>query len=168
MPALDADDLAQNGYIALLGVMERYDPATRVPIGAYLQARLKGSMKDSLRVEARQSKRDKPGRVPVGFSDPDDPHTGDRLEQLPGNGPAPDAVAGRSDTRRLAEIAIDALEGREREIILQIFKQGKSQREVGETLGLTPGRICQIQMGALRKMRTAMARYGISATRQIF
>jgi RNA polymerase sigma factor for flagellar operon FliA len=172
LPALGSEDLAQNGFIAVLRAADRYDGSSGVPLGAYIQPRLMGSMRDSLRVESRQSLRALiPVRAPfdkrqAAFSGP--PGEFERPIELAASGaPEPDIKIRNNDARTLLIRALGVLDDRERLIVVEVFFGERPQREVAEQLGLTPGRVCQIQKLALQKLRTELWRFGISEFGQV-
>ena len=51
LPTITVEDLMQVGRLALIRVARRFDPSRGVPIGGYLQPRLRGAMLDLLEVE---------------------------------------------------------------------------------------------------------------------
>lgn len=53
--------------------------------------------------------------------------------------------------------AIAALPERERTVIVSYYERGMSLRQIGERLGVTESRICQIHGQALKKLRAAVA-----------
>lgn len=157
MPALGAEDLAQAGYIAMLGAAKRFDPTRGVPFGAFLQTRLKGAMRDALRVEARQSKRDRM-ESPSARQEPGER---DLAAEIVSHAAPPGAGAERRKIAAMLTRALDVLSPRERRIIIMVYVECRTQREVGELMHLTPGRICQLQSGACAKMREYFRLMGI-------
>jgi RNA polymerase sigma-B factor len=62
------------------------------------------------------------------------------------------------DQRLLVESALHVLDEREKQIIQWTFIEYKSQREVGESLGISQMHVSRLQKKALAKLRKALAR----------
>jgi RNA polymerase sigma factor for flagellar operon FliA len=71
--------------------------------------------------------------------------------------------AERSD---LLREALDALNPRERQVIMLMFVEEQSLSQVGRLLGVTESRICQIRARALRTMRRSLVNGGITEARE--
>jgi RNA polymerase sigma factor for flagellar operon FliA len=62
--------------------------------------------------------------------------------------------------------ALDSLNPRERRVIMLMFDKGQSLGQIGDELGVTESRICQIRARALRSMRRKLASAGITEARE--
>jgi RNA polymerase sigma factor for flagellar operon FliA len=71
--------------------------------------------------------------------------------------------AERSDMLREA---LEALNPRERQVIVLMFVEEQSLSQVGKLLGVTESRICQIRARALRTMRRSLVNGGITEARE--
>ena len=71
--------------------------------------------------------------------------------------------AERSD---LLREALEALNPRERQVIMLMFVEEQSLSQVGKLLGVTESRICQIRARALRTMRRSLASGGFTEARE--
>jgi RNA polymerase sigma factor for flagellar operon FliA len=71
--------------------------------------------------------------------------------------------AERSD---LLRAALEALNPRERQVIMLMFQEEQSLSQVGKLLGVTESRICQIRARALRTMRRSLVSGGITEARE--
>lgn len=71
--------------------------------------------------------------------------------------------AERSD---LLRAALEALNPRERQVIMLMFVEEQSLSQVGKLLGVTESRICQIRARALRTMRRSLVSEGITEARE--
>ena len=63
------------------------------------------------------------------------------------------------DQRLLLESALHVLNEREKQIIQWTFLENKSQREVGEALGISQMHVSRIQKKAIEKLRKVLARH---------
>lgn len=72
------------------------------------------------------------------------------LHSLPAPTPSPEA---QLMTRRSLEQALGALDEREQRVIQLYYEFDLSLKEIAAVLGLTDARVCQINKGALRKMK---------------
>ena len=114
----DADDAAQDGFLAALRHLGRYDPSR--PFGPWL-----------LRIVANAAA-DRRRRERVRTTEPLAP-------QLAEHGPAPDRVA---DVRSLNEAlrrALQDLPERQRLAVVLFDVEGYSHKEIGEILGIPEG-----------------------------
>ena len=62
------------------------------------------------------------------------------------------------DQRLLVESALHVLDEREKQIIQWTFIENKSQREVGESLGISQMHVSRTQKKAIEKLRKVLAR----------
>lgn len=114
----DADDAAQEGFLAALRHLGRYDPSR--PFGPWL-----------LRIVANAAA-DRRRRERIRTTEPLAP-------QLAERGPAPDRVA---DVRSLNEAlrrALEDLPERQRFAVVLFDVEGYSHKEIGEILGIPEG-----------------------------
>ncbi|VVE10139.1 RNA polymerase sigma factor for flagellar operon [Pandoraea eparura] len=74
-----------------------------------------------------------------------------------------DLVAARQSLAR----SLDALDAREQRVVQLYYEFDMNLEEIGEVLGLTRARICQIHQAALAKMRLAMHDAGRSGARTV-
>ncbi|MEH7253051.1 RNA polymerase sigma factor SigB [Neobacillus niacini] len=65
----------------------------------------------------------------------------------------------RVDERLLVESVLYVLDDREKQIIQWTFIEHKSQREVGETLGISQMHVSRLQKKAIEKLRKVLARH---------
>lgn len=63
----------------------------------------------------------------------------------------------RVDQQMLVESALHVLDDREKQIIQWTFIENKSQREVGESLGISQMHVSRLQKKAIEKLRKALA-----------
>ena len=74
----------------------------------------------------------------------------EELHRLPSQGQSPEAAL---MTRRSIEQALTVLDEREQRIVQLYYEFDLSLKEIAAVLGLTDARVCQINKGALRKMK---------------
>ncbi len=77
----------------------------------------------------------------------------DELHGVPSQGPSPEALL---MTRRSIAQALGALDEREQRVVQLYYEFDLSLKEIAAVLGLTDARICQINKGALRKMKAVL------------
>lgn len=161
MPAIDAEDLQQNAYLAMLRLARRYDPALKIPFGAYLKARLRGSMLDTVRVEARQSKRDRLG-VAAEEVEPTDERG--LLSLLVAKDECPEQGAQRAKIIALLNRAArDCLTRRQRRALALLYYRGLTMKQAGALLGVGESRMSQIHATIMNHLRDHLQRQGFTA-----
>lgn len=75
----------------------------------------------------------------------------EELHRVPSQGQSPEAAL---MTRRSIEQALTVLDEREQRVVQLYYEFDLSLKEIAAVLNLTDARVCQINKGALRKMRT--------------
>lgn len=79
--------------------------------------------------------------------------TGTLGDTLPDAGEGPVAAFEREETRRVLARAIAALPDRERTVLTLYYYEGLNLAEIGEVLGVTESRTCQIHTKAVHQLR---------------
>lgn len=152
------DELRSAGYRGLLDAAGRWDPARGTRFATYASARILGAMRDWLRDSdwVTRSARARGERAP------------EVLRLAPGRkryllaGTVQDV-----EDRRRRDNPTEALEWAEllrllpsprlRVLVDLRFREERSQREVGEVLGVSESRACQLERRALRRLRELLA-----------
>ncbi|MBI4420869.1 MAG: sigma-70 family RNA polymerase sigma factor [Gemmatimonadetes bacterium] len=131
----DGDDAAQDGFLAALKGLERYDPNR--PFGPWL-----------LRIVANAAS-DRRRRLKVRAADPlpDDAVTGR---------PGPDRMAERSQLRAALEAALARLPPRQRIAVVLFDVEGYSHREIAEVVNVSEGTVRSDVFHARRALRETM------------
>ncbi|MFH0944934.1 MAG: sigma-70 family RNA polymerase sigma factor [Planctomycetota bacterium] len=80
----------------------------------------------------------------------------DRFDPVDPQGSEPLESASRQEELGLVEQAIRDLPARERQVVVLYFSEGLYLKEIGEVLGVTESRICQILACAQRKIRVQL------------
>jgi len=159
LPGVDQDDLAQNGYIAMLRLARRYDPSRGVPLGAYLRSRLNGTMADTLRAEARQSKRDKVSGD-GGFEEDASHET--KVDPKAQSAPVGEAGAQTNSLLALlSAVSKRALTPRQIFALRLLYFHQLTMKQVGAILGVGESRISQIHGDAMNRLRRQLELQGI-------
>jgi len=132
----DADDAAQDAFLAALVKLEQYD-ATR-PFGPWL-----------LRIVANAAT-DRRRRRTVRRAEALDP-------ELVGGGPQPDVVAEREVFQARLRQALGELPERRRMAVVLFDVEGYSHAEIAEILGMPEGTVRSEVFHARRRLRTLLA-----------
>src|SRR5579864_4278676 len=79
-------------------------------------------------------------------------------EQLADQSDGPGVQLEMAETRRILAGAIDQLGDREKTVLTLYYYEGLNLAEIGEILGVTESRACQIHTKAVTQLRHRMAR----------
>jgi RNA polymerase sigma-70 factor (ECF subfamily) len=132
----DADDAAQDGFLAALKALERYDP-TR-PFGPWL-----------LRIVANAAS-DKRRRLKVRFTEPIPADVASREA-------APDRATDRSAFHDALEAALARLPTRQRVAVMLFDVEGYSHREIAQVVNASEGTVRSDVFHARRALRESLA-----------
>jgi RNA polymerase sigma factor for flagellar operon FliA len=181
--SVDLDDLIGAGVLGLIDAVDRFDASRAIPFEAYARTRIQGAILDALRAEDFLSRRDRrrsreadraedklrmklgrelstdeadrvrhgvPRTLPhsqtfVQIEDADDGTLGEEESAFA-------HVAAMQDHARVREL-VARLAERERTILSLYYQEELTYREIGEVLGVTESRICQILRKIHRNLR---------------
>ena len=181
--SVDLDDLIGAGFLGLIDAVDRFDASRAIPFEAYARTRIQGAILDALRAEDHLSRRDRrrsreadraedqmrmklgrelstdeshrarrgvPRTLPyaqtfVQIDDADDGSLGEEESAFA-------RVAAMQDHARVREL-VARLSEREQTILSLYYEEELTYREIGEVLGVTESRICQILRGIQRGLR---------------
>lgn len=132
----DADDAAQDGFLAALRHLGRYDPNR--PFGPWL-----------IRIVANAAA-DRRRRLRVRAAEPLGP-------KLSSGETAPDSAADKAAFRRALEEALSELPVRQRVAVVLFDVEGYSHREIAEVLNVPEGTVRSDVFHARRALREALA-----------
>jgi RNA polymerase sigma-70 factor (ECF subfamily) len=132
----DADDAAQDAFLAALVKLEQYD--AKRPFGPWL-----------LRIVANAAT-DRRRRRTVRRAEAIDP-------ELVGGGPQPDVVAEREVFQARLRQALAELPERRRMAVVLFDVEGYSHAEIAEILGMPEGTVRSEVFHARRRLRTLLA-----------
>jgi len=152
---VELDELISLGNLGLVEARRRWDASRGVPFAAFAAPRIRGAMIDGLRQEDPVSRgerarlqKDIDAEASVQLVDIDS--AADLAvdgEELP-----LERLEKREQLARMRQ-ALSCLRDRERHVIERHFFGECSLREIGEELGVTESRACQIVGAALGRMR---------------
>lgn len=159
-------ELYSFGVIGLLDALDKFRPELGNRFETYGASRIRGAIRDGVR-QSDALPRDARKRasrvieciVPVDFQTATSP-VGVKLQDCLADSSAPTALDGlelAADYEELRE-AIAALPDRESTVIREYYYKGRFLKAIGDELGLTESRVCQIH----RKALAIMERYLVS------
>lgn len=136
----ELDELVGWGCLGLLDAARRFDPATKVPFGAYAQIRIRGAA-----IEGVRGSRSK--KAPTRVDDPD------CLLHVPGEDESPEEVAHRQSVVRTVRAAVAKLPGPERAMIEHGDLAGREMQQAGADLGLSKSWASRLRTRAIEMLR---------------
>jgi len=181
--SVDPNDLIGAGMLGLIDAVDRFDRSRSIPFEAYAHRRIHGAVLDTLRAddhltrrerrcsreadraedmvrmklgreltvdELQRARRGVPRALPraqafVQYDDADAGTSGDEENAFA-------QVAAAQEHARVREL-VARLPERERTILSLYYVEDLNYREIGEVLGVTESRICQIVRGVHRTLR---------------
>ncbi len=172
-PVFDYEDAVAAGLVGLVEAGSRHDPSRGDNFPAYACRRVRGAVLDAIRAldHLPQGARKRRARSHLGSVVCDDglpppPMSLSRLSGQTEEGDvqgldiadedpffSPEWFADRSETLRELEGALRALPPREREVICLRYWEHRTLADVGGRLGVSGGRVRQIEKRALERLR---------------
>ena len=159
-------ELFSLGLIGLLDALEKFDPALGNRFETYAVRRIRGAMRDGVRRMEHLPRSDRARSsaivrnvMPVDFQTART-RGGTRIQDLLADSDAPsalDALELEADYQELVA-AIEALPERERLVIRHYYFDGHFLKKIGDLLGITESRVCQIHRNALRLLEASLIR----------
>jgi RNA polymerase sigma factor for flagellar operon FliA len=163
MPESHRQDIYSFGLIGLMDAMDKFQPELGNRFETYGSRRIRGAMSDGIRTLSWLPRR--AGQavsrviekiVPVDFQTAQTA-IGTRLEDAL---PDPDStewddIELASDHAEVVE-ALDALPERERFVIVEHYYLHRRLADIGNELGVTDSRVCQLHRRALRMLETIL------------
>ena len=159
LPACGADDLAQEGFIALMVEFNRFETSRNVQFLSYARHRISGAMSDTIRHECRTGRRDKSIDRSVSTE------VLEEEDRAPWEVPAnhvPEADAAMVEAKDFLARAAEKLTERERVILDCMYNKGLTMKETGVIIGVNESRVSQIHKQILDALRTTMLEMGVS------
>lgn len=156
--SVSLDDLVGAGSVGLIEAVKRFDPERAPSFAAYAELRIRGAILDHLRA-VDWLPRSMRASVKRGESESAVVSVDDRSDGFDGfaaSSPSPSmAFEARERQTRLAA-AIAALPARTRRVLALYYIDELTLKEVGEVLGVTESRACQLHGEAVMRLRDAM------------
>lgn len=138
---IEADDVAQEGFAALVGAARRFDRTRNVPFGAYAMIRAKGAMADYIRGQTGGRRRTHLEIVAE--------------EDMDGIASVEIGPEERAVMKAEAEALDESILGLEpkRQAAVQARMAGRRLREIAAEQGLSVTRVAELLWSASRKVR---------------
>ena len=164
-PALE--DLVAVGNLALWTCHERHDPSQGTTLWQYAYLRVRGAMLDELRRRDLVSRDDRKKMKDLGTSVLEQvpwaalyPVPMEDAEHVPsGNNPEDEAI--RAERFEMGASSLERLDPSDRQILQAYCLGGVSMQEIGDGLGVTESRVCQIIHRACDRLGDIMREGGI-------
>lgn len=163
-PSVDVDDLISRGHMGLMEAVERFDPKRGHTFEAFYMKRVRGAINDELRdldhLPRSWRRLEKQGQKVPGLGSLDAPLSrcdGNKHRNLL-NQIADTKAANARDHKQgeLREFINVHLRRRESLIMILLYIEGLSMREIGKTIGVDQSRISQIHKQALEILRAKL------------
>jgi RNA polymerase sigma factor (sigma-70 family) len=147
LPTIDRDDLLSCAYMALLEAIPRWDPARCANRTSYLLHALPRRMIDQLRQERQLQHPGAVHRAPdwLGLENTEAANASTRPVQI-------DLALAREVREALGQ-----LRGRAAQVLRWRYWQDESPTEIGRRLGVTRGRVSQLERAAVRELRMKLS-----------
>lgn len=141
----EVEDVISCGLEALIRGVDSYDEACGATLAQFLWTRIRRGILDELR-----------GR------DPEPPLAlaqWEGADQLPSAYPSsdPEHASARREAKQRFREAFRALPERDRRVAVLLYVENLTLREIGELLGVTESRVCQIHSQLRRELRVTLA-----------
>jgi RNA polymerase sigma factor FliA len=132
----DVEDIAQDGWLGALHAWERFKPGSS-PFPNWAYKRINGAMVDGLRRRKKGAQRRMDVKETIGLG-------ASGLEEMGGFEPSvsTDVMEAKVEVAHL--LASGALSDRERRVVVAYWLEGYTLREVGEEVGVSESRVCQM------------------------
>ena len=168
---LDLDDLMAVGRMAVLEALERYE-AYGIEESTFVRTRVQQRMIDAIRqVDTRTREENRLLRAHASGDDSVDERRartiaarrtvsldqpmgemGPMIELLESDTPNAEVLSHRVRQHAELRAALGTLPDRQREAVSLCLEQGLRLREIGERMGISESRVCQLQKTAVRRL----------------
>lgn len=153
------DDLVGAGSLGLIHAVKHFDPARAPSFTSYAELRIRGAILDHLRAldwlprSIRASvKRGESDTAVISIDD----RAGPGCDGFAGSVPMPSTLLEQRELRTRLTAAIAALTERSRRVLALYYVDELTLKEIGEVLGVTESRVCQLHGEAVRLLKSVM------------
>jgi len=161
VPTADPDDLIGDGSIGLIRAVDAFDPERGVPLEQYARKLILGAMLNGMRrldpVSERVRRRVRQAEN-ARFALAQELGTVPSLQTLATRDPA--LARARTDAHRATPLSLDAALPLGERIVLAHYYGERSLRSLGAPLGISPQRVSQLHVAAMRRLRVALIAEG--------
>lgn len=150
---IEQEELVADGVVGLVRAAKRFDPSRGVAFSTFALMFVRGAILDTIRARARRNAtRDGGYFDTVSLDEPTDDGRGMRYTPADPH-PGPDEMVVHLERLRL----ISGLPEKERYVLLRLQVDGASAEEVGEELGVSPGRVYRLGSWGEERLRRRAA-----------
>lgn len=159
LPAnVSLDDLVGAGSVGLIDAVKRFDPARAPSFAAYAELRIRGAILDHLRsvdwLPRSMRASVKRGESESAVVSVDDHTIG--FEAFADAGPSPSMAFEQRERQAGLAAAITQLPERSRRVLALYYIDELTLKEIGEVLGVTESRVCQLHSEAVQRLKDAV------------
>lgn len=144
-----ADDIASAAMLGLVQAATRYKG--KIPFPAFASHRIHGAIHDEVMRSGDVLPRRERAKVKrAGLSGP---VACELTDTIPDEAPLPDEIAeAKAERQSIREKALRFLDQRELRIVAMRYDEEKTLLEIGQALGITESRACQLHTRLLKKL----------------
>lgn len=160
---VEAEDLAQSGYIALVEAVKHYKPDSEYKFLTYLSKCLKSAFAE---VGGYRTRKKDPLKYAVSLDEPilDDENETTRLDFIADPGDQyedADEKIWLEELRQALDRAVSELPPKQRETLFRRYALGQTQKEIGLSAGVSRDAIRQTEMAAYRELKNKARKNGL-------
>lgn len=159
--SVSIDDLVGAGSLGLIDAVKRFSPERAPSFAAYAELRIRGAILDHLRscdwlprTMRASVKRGESEAAVVSVDDRD----GMGFDAFASSAPSAPALLDHREQRAQLASAIALLPERTRRVLGLYYMEELTLKEIGEVLGITESRVCQLHSEAVARLKGSLSK----------